>query len=280
MPTSNDVRDYIDPATGFRHIEFPNGAAMVLAPDQYTDDDHPTYYTSEDGTVHWGFGPSITSNATNPTGTNDPGTAPTPTQTRADYPAYNRQQVRSAFAPGFELSRLGSGVDDQFIDEILNEGRSGAQTSINNARARGTLSNTGYNAAITGLNNQGTTARTRLQAAADDILGSGRQQLRNVSTAALDAVNSTPRYLSEIIDISPFTTQADDITNQYATGFGGKLRNAIPSDTLFDASELISRGGTAQGPQSSGSALLQSLADRPSGRSGSRRRNPNNNQVF
>ena len=170
---------------------------------------------------------------------------------RADF----TQQAGKAFAPDFSKTALPDTYDDNVIDQILNEQFGQTKGLLDNQRARGNLNDIGYNSGMNELNNQKSAGFAKLQGIGGDVLSNYRNTLDQIANEANSRAGAYT--LGQNFNLGDYTGRA----NTAETGFGKTLEGDIRSQTpqLFDASQLITRGGQAQGAQNNTRALFQAL---------------------
>lgn len=171
---------------------------------------------------------------------------------------------------GFATQRIGSTMDDPILDSILASQYSDANEQVLRAHRRGQLDDTGYQSALSGLENQRTAGRASLTGIGDSVLEQGRGNLRGIANEGRQAIDAYD--IGQNFDPYSYQSRIDDAYNQFSTGLEGNIRNAIGGQQFFDPSALIGRGGIAQGvtnnPQAG--ALANALSARDEERSKTR----------
>lgn len=156
------------------------------------------------------------------------------------------RDIDSFAGTGFERKLIADTADDPFIQSILEEQFGLAQDQLENQRARGVLTDSGFTRALEELTRQRSGASSNLDEIGQALLETGRGSLRNLSTEARTGANSL-RLGSEF---NPFEYQGNinDEVSSFLTGLGDRFRGTAPTD-LFDVSRAFGRGGIAQGAQ-------------------------------
>jgi hypothetical protein len=134
----------------------------------------------------------------------------------------------------------------------VNEQFDPLMTSLTNAQKRGTLTPTGYNAALDALNQKKAAATSTVQNLGQGILSTDRKSLDDYISGARSDVNNLT--LGTTFDPNSYSTAAQGKVAGFTSDFGGALRNAVGQTKFADLSELINAGGAAQGAQNPNAA--------------------------
>ena len=135
-------------------------------------------------------------------------------------------------------------IQDEMIAAILGEQETAARGYVDNLKARGVVTDSGYNAALNNLLNQRAGAQAKLSDIGTGILETGRGGAENLANSFRSVASNLD--LGDVFD--PYSKGAD--LNSYFSDFfnnlGTKLRGAAPTN-LFDTSGLATLAGAAQG---------------------------------
>lgn len=173
------------------------------------------------------------------------------------------------FAPtGFEFDKFASTADDAIIDDILSKRYGEALSPLNNAQARGNLSDQGYNFGVGQLNDQRAGATTTLGETGTSILDRYRGNLTDIATEGRLATGNYT--LGQDFDPNTYRDRIDTTAGELSGNLRGDITNAIGPNPLFDTSTALQKAGVAQGAVNETRPLYDVLARRSEARSGQR----------
>lgn len=156
-------------------------------------------------------------------------------------------QVANYFPTNYAEDRLTYGAMDPVVSEILGEQFNPLNTSLTYARDRGTLSGSGYSAALDALEQKRKAAESTIRGLGQSIVDTDRNTINDIiSGARTTASGLSPSQLSTF-DPASFRRQADERIAREQGSFGGELRSAVGSTKFADLTELLNVGGSAQG---------------------------------
>lgn len=155
------------------------------------------------------------------------------------------RDVQNTFTPGFERSLIADTADDPYITDVLDSQRKNAQLTIDRARARGNLDDTGYAAALTKIGDMYKSGSATAQTLGDSVLQGYRGRLKGIGDDALTNANNF--NLGTTFDLGNYTKQRDDLATSLSGQVEGGVRNALTGQNFFDIGSLITQAGTAQG---------------------------------
>ncbi len=147
---------------------------------------------------------------------------------------------------GYSSGRIADTSDDALINAMLQEQRDSATKYVDNLKARGVITDSGYSAALKNLEGQVAGATGRLNEAGGRILNEGRQGAENIGNTA--RTNASNLGLGDVFDLEGLGTQVGTYFTDFFNNLGTKPRAAAPSD-LFDTSGLAGIAGAAGGAQ-------------------------------
>ena len=154
-------------------------------------------------------------------------------------------QLNKIFAPSYAQTNIGDNLTSQYADTLLNEQFDPLRAQLTNAQKRGTLTDVGYNAALSTLGQKLSTGRSTIGDLGTTIIGKDRGDVNDyIGNARKDANAAT---LSTAFDPNTYATGAQNLVNSDVANFGGALRNAVGGTKFADISELINAGGAVQG---------------------------------
>jgi hypothetical protein len=169
-------------------------------------------------------------------------------------------QVSSMFTPGDSMTRFADTADDSYITDILNTQRSAAQRSVDMARSRGNLNNTGYQAALTALDDMYKSGLSEAQSIGGGVLSGYRGQLDSVANDARTAANNYS--LGTSFDPTTYKSRYDTLAGDLTGRLEGDLRSALGDQEFFDLGTIITRGGNTQGAVNPKMGLADAIAER------------------
>mgnify|MGYP003385393881 CR=1 FL=1 len=155
--------------------------------------------------------------------------------------------INSIFSPTYAQDNISNEWLTPAASTVLSEQFDPLDAQLTNAFKRGSLNQTGYDAALKALSGKRTAANATVSNLGNNILAADRTDIDNYITGAkADAANVNANTYDSF-DPNRYLTGATDKVNRYKTNFGGDLTNAIGSTTFADLSSLLNAGGAVQG---------------------------------
>jgi hypothetical protein len=154
-------------------------------------------------------------------------------------------QFNATFNPNYTATALPDSTMDPVIQQILGEQFDPVKQQLLNAEKRGTLTDQGYNAALTTLGQKQSAGSDTLKSLGANILSGDRTGINDLITGGRSDINNMT--LGQQIDPNSYVTQAQGKIASDVSGFSGALRNALGGSQLVDITDLINAGGAAQG---------------------------------
>lgn len=171
-----------------------------------------------------------------------------------------RTDLQQTFPSGSARDAFPDTADDAIIEQLFRNSYEPANDYLTRARSRGTLTPTGYDHALSQLQQQASGARATLQNTGLDILSGYRDQLSGLSDRAFDSAANF--RLGDDFSPDTFSNEYTTLKDSLSGRLEGDLRNAASGLNLFDTEALVTRAGTFQGAQNSQGGLLDALAER------------------
>jgi hypothetical protein len=168
------------------------------------------------------------------------------TGAQSDRRANYTNQTHSTFANNFERGLFADTADDEFINSILSTQRSGAVSALDLARARGSLDQTGYDAAMEQVNQMETAGRAQANQLGGAVLQDYRGQARNVGDRARSAASGYT--LGSDFNLGGYQSELNSLVGSLNNNLQGDITTALAGQNFFDIGDILTRGGTAQGP--------------------------------
>lgn len=167
---------------------------------------------------------------------------------------YNEQQtgarnkaqksLDTIFTPNYAETRIPYTLDDPYLTAIENEQYQKADNYLRNLLDRGVITNAGLAAGEKDLESQRAGVRSKLNEIGTTTLAGGQQKLKDVSNKARqDAANLA---LGTTWDPYSYSSNADQVYNDFITGLGNTLRGQLTGD-LFTTSGLAALASAAGG---------------------------------
>jgi hypothetical protein len=160
------------------------------------------------------------------------------------------RRYEQAVPQGFETTFIPDTADDELINSIIGGQYTDTQASLDRARDRGTLNDTGYQTAVRNLTNARSGATARANELGLGVLETGRTSLRDIDRNARQSIADWD--FGDTADTSGYEGRIRGATSSFTGGLEGRLRNAFGSTQFFDPEALISAGGRSQGATSGG----------------------------
>lgn len=173
--------------------------------------------------------------------------------------------INNTFGTGFENQYFGPAynIDDQIISSLLDKETTEAEQYFNNALVRGNTTQGGYYNALDRLNDQVTSARSRLTDSAEGIIEGYRGQLRDVGQQARDKLQSYT--LGTDFNLDGYQQQLSDLYSNLQNRFEGDFRSTVGNAPLIDSNSLLQRSNAVQpasNDQAGSSGVLAAIAAR------------------
>lgn len=154
-------------------------------------------------------------------------------------------------------------ADDAILDAILGEQYGRAYDSLEAARARGQLSEGGFNSSKGLLDERKSGARSQLEDIGLGVLGGYRDELGGIGQQFSDSI--TNYKLGQNINLGDFDTNVNTRRGALTGRMAGDVRNAVGDTSLFDAENILARGASAAGVSNNPlrNAFFDELANDP-----------------
>jgi hypothetical protein len=154
-------------------------------------------------------------------------------------------KLNSQFDPNYANSLIPDSTLDPAVSSIVSSQFDPLSSQLVNAQKRGTLTDTGYNAALSALNQKRTAATSQVSDLGRTILGTDRSGINDLITGAKNTAAGLS--LGQTFDPSSYDTQAKGRAASDLANFGGALTNAVGGTQYASLSDLLNTGGSVQG---------------------------------
>lgn len=156
-------------------------------------------------------------------------------------------QLSSLFAPTYADTSLGYSNMDPYVSQILTSQFDPLSSQLDVAHKRGTLRDSGYNAALDAMKTSRTAAESQIRNTGQGILDKDRSSVNDyISNAKTNVGNMTQGQL-ESFDPSTYSSGASDLVGRELGTLGGDITSAIGNTKFADLQTLLNAGGSAQG---------------------------------
>lgn len=157
-------------------------------------------------------------------------------------------QARSAFSGYDPLTAFDDTSDDSYINDIVSRQYGDAASALERARARGALTDTGFNAGLNYLGEQKGTALSNAQTLGGSVLTRNRDTLSGIqSKASYDAGNWD--FGQSAFDANKYLDQYKSKQSELQGSLGNDISNALAGQNWFNVGDVLTKAGYAQGAQ-------------------------------
>jgi hypothetical protein len=139
-------------------------------------------------------------------------------------------------------------ADDPFIDGLLGRQSAESRAALDRGRARGNITDTGYNAGLGRIDELSRAGRAQAQTLGDSIINRFRSDAGNVRNRALERAGSIDLFEPDF-DLSPFSNELSGVQRRFSENLGGEIEGALAGQSFFDLGDVLNRAGIAQGAQ-------------------------------
>lgn len=181
-------------------------------------------------------------------------------RTQGDRRANFTRQATSAFGDNFERGLFGDDADDPFIDAVLGRQRGEAVRSLDLARQRGSLDERGYTAAMARLGEMESAGRATGNTLGGSVIQGYREQVRGIGDRAREAASGYT--LGGDFNLGGYTNELNSRVGDLRGRLEGDVNTALSGQQFFDLGDILTRGGSAQGPVNPRTSMADVLAER------------------
>jgi hypothetical protein len=155
--------------------------------------------------------------------------------------------TRAAFGGVDPEKDFADTADDSYINDIVGRSFTDAHSALDRAKARGSLTDTGYGAGLSYLGDQNTAALTNAQALGGAVLTRDRGTLSGIKNDALTTAGGWD--FGQKFDPNSYLDQYNTKKGSLTEGLGGEISNALAGQKFFDVGDVLTKAGYAQGAQ-------------------------------
>jgi hypothetical protein len=149
------------------------------------------------------------------------------------------------FDPNYSSTHLADTLASPYVNSTISGQFDPLAGQLTAAHLRGTLSDTGYDAANTLLGTKKTAGTAAVQSLGSGILKTDRGALDDYIGTGRDTASTLK--LGQAFDPTTYQTGAEGKIKGYTDTLGGDILNAVGGTKYADINELMNAGGAAQG---------------------------------
>lgn len=155
--------------------------------------------------------------------------------------------VNAAFNGVDPTTDFADTADDQYINDIVGRQYTDATSALERAKARGSLTNTGYSSGLAYLGDQRNTAMSTAQTLGGAVLARDRGELSGIKSKA--ATDAGAWDFGQTFDPNKYLTDYTNKKTALSEGLGGEISNALAGQNWFNVGDVLTKAGYAQGAQ-------------------------------
>jgi hypothetical protein len=153
--------------------------------------------------------------------------------------------LNNQFDPNYASNLIPDSTIDQYVPGVVGAQFDPLGAQLTNAQKRGTLTSTGYDAALAALNSKRSAATSQVTDLGRTILGTDRSNINDLISGAKNTAAGLS--LNQNFDPMSYDTQARGLAKTDLSNFGGALTNAVGDTKFATLSDLLNAGGAVQG---------------------------------
>lgn len=155
--------------------------------------------------------------------------------------------ARTAFGGIDPNTDFADTADDPFISDIVGTQYNDAKGALDRAKARGALTDVGYNSGLTQLGQSKSAADNTAQTLGGAILTRNRNTLSGIKGNAETKAGAWD--FGQSFDPNTFLNEYTSKKGALASGLGGEINTALQGQNFFDIGSILTKAGYAQGAQ-------------------------------
>ena len=168
--------------------------------------------------------------------------------------------LRDAFGTDFADRTFSTTADDPYVDAILGRQRTEAADTLERAKARGQLNESGFTRAFERLGELEKAGRSTAQSLSDAVIQNRRSDVNTMIQDAFGRAGGVE--LGQSFDPSSYIGRVNQRVGEFQSGLEGDITSALSGQQFFDIGDIITRGGQAQGIANPTPSYLDALAAR------------------
>jgi len=154
-------------------------------------------------------------------------------------------QLNKIFTPQYANNVLPDSAIDPYVSQIVSEQFDPLYAGLTNAQKRGTLNDSGYQAALDALGSRKAGATSSVRTLGQGILNTDRANINTDIGSARTDVNNLG--FGDTFDPSPYQSRIQSRATSDLSGLGGAIRGAVGDTKYADLTDLLNVGGSVQG---------------------------------
>lgn len=155
--------------------------------------------------------------------------------------------TRAAFGGIDPTADFADTADDTYINDIVGRSFTDAQSALERAKARGSLTDAGYGAGLKYLGDQNSAALSTAQTLGGAVLERDRGALSGIKDKALTTAGGWD--FGQQFDPNTYLDQYNTKKGSLTQGLGGEISSALAGQKFFDVGDVLTKAGYAQGAQ-------------------------------
>ena len=155
--------------------------------------------------------------------------------------------INSEFSPTYASTAIPYTADDATIEQLLSSQFDPLSAQLTNAQKRGTLNDTGYQAALAAMETARTGGRSTISKLGTGIIDNDRTGLNDYITSAKNDASNLALSNADSFDPGAYLSEAQSRTGSYLSSLPGDLTNAVGDTKFSDLTSLLNAGGSVQG---------------------------------
>lgn len=175
----------------------------------------------------------------------------------SDYQRSLQNQLDQMYGTGYSTKTFADTADDAIIDAILGKQRLAAEEGIERASSRGQLNEAGYNAAMSGLGDIGTAARSEANTLGGAVLSRYRQNLDDALAGLYGTAGKAT--LGSNFDLTPGTTDIANRVSGMQGSLSGDVTSALGDRNFYDLGAILGKAGAEQGFVNPGKIAIETM---------------------
>ena len=156
-------------------------------------------------------------------------------------------RLNEIFTPTYAENKLQYGAIDPFVNDILNSQLDPLSAQLGNAQKRGSLNDTGYQAALDALAKSRTSGASTLRNIGTGVIDTDRAGIDSYISGARNDASSLMLNNADTFDPNQYAVGAQTRVDNYLSSLGGDIQNALGDTAFTDLASLLNAGGAVQG---------------------------------
>lgn len=169
-----------------------------------------------------------------------------------------RRSLDTFAGTGFEEDMLGDTSDDAVLNSIMGDQYNEALGTLQRAKDRGQINDTGWTTALAGLNKQKSAGLSKLSSVGMGVLDTDRGKLSDLAGTYYDRAANYD--FGDQFDVGGMKDKLTAKSQGYLGSLQGDILGALGDTNYFDTNTLLGTAGVAQGAQNTAGKTNNPLA--------------------